>query len=60
MGVGNYTEEDIKNCALAFTGWTFAQPVPLYPHGFYSPEFLFREEDTRLLREDLPRPHRQL
>ena len=37
MGVGNYTEEDIKNCALAFTGWTFAQPVPLYPHGFYSP-----------------------
>ena len=31
MGVGNYSEEDIKNCALAFTGWTFAQPVPLYP-----------------------------
>jgi uncharacterized protein (DUF1800 family) len=45
MGVGNYSEEDIKNCALAFTGWTFAQPVPLYPHGFYSPEFLFRPED---------------
>ena len=45
MGVGNYTEDDIKNCALAFTGWTFAQPVPIYPHGYYSPEFLFREED---------------
>ena len=44
-GVGNYSEEDIKNCARAFTGWTFAQPVPLYPHGFYSPQFLFREDD---------------
>ena len=22
MGVGNYTEEDIKQCARAFTGWT--------------------------------------
>jgi len=22
MGVGNYTEEDIKECARAFTGWT--------------------------------------
>lgn len=24
MGVGNYTEEDIKECARAFTGWTVA------------------------------------
>ena len=31
MGVGNYTEDDIKNCALAFTGWTYAQPVPSTP-----------------------------
>ena len=37
MGVGNYTEEDIKNCARAFTGWTFTQPAPIYPHGFYPP-----------------------
>ena len=22
MGVGNYTEEDVKECARAFTGWT--------------------------------------
>ena len=22
MGVGNYTEDDIKECARAFTGWT--------------------------------------
>ena len=24
MGVGNYTEEDVKECARAFTGWTIA------------------------------------
>ena len=24
MGVGNYTEEDIKDCSRAFTGWTVA------------------------------------
>jgi len=44
MGVGNYSEEDVKNCARAFTGWTFEQPAPLYPHGFYSPKFLFRQD----------------
>ena len=29
MGVGNYTEQDVKMAARAFTGWTFtaAQPV---------------------------------
>ncbi|MEZ4869665.1 MAG: DUF1800 domain-containing protein [Caldilineaceae bacterium] len=45
MGVGNYTEDDIKNCALAFTGWTFTQPVPLYPHGYYEPHFVFLPEE---------------
>ena len=25
MGVGNYTEQDIKSVARAFTGWTFDQ-----------------------------------
>ena len=24
MGIGNYTEDDIKGCARAFTGWTIA------------------------------------
>ncbi len=24
MGIGNYTEDDIKECARAFTGWTLA------------------------------------
>ena len=35
MGVGNYSEDDIKNASRAFTGWTFTQPVPLYPQGHY-------------------------
>ena len=45
LGVGNYTEIDIKNAARAFTGWTFAQPPPLYPHGYYPAEFRFDPED---------------
>ena len=35
MGVGNYTEDDIKNASRAFTGWTFSQPIPIYPQGHY-------------------------
>lgn len=45
MGVGNYTEADIKNCALAFTGWSFTQPIPLYPYGYYDSNFVLLEAD---------------
>ena len=45
MGVGNYTEEDIKNAARAFTGWTFTQPIPVYTQGRYPSEFVYRDED---------------
>ena len=45
MGVGNYTEEDLKMAARAFTGWTFAQPIPLYTQGRYPAEFEYREGD---------------
>ncbi len=45
MGVGNYTEQDIKDASRAFTGWTFEQPIPLYPHGYYPAPFKFAEED---------------
>ena len=45
MGVGNYTEQDIKDASRAFTGWTFEQPLPLYPHGYYPAPFRFDEED---------------
>jgi hypothetical protein len=45
MGISNYTEDDIKSAARAFTGWTYEQPVPLYPYGQRSVKYLFREED---------------
>ncbi|MCH8910382.1 MAG: DUF1800 domain-containing protein [Chloroflexi bacterium] len=45
MGIGNYTEDDIKNAARAFTGWTYKQPIPLYPYGQREVEFLFRADD---------------
>ena len=45
LGVGNYSELDIKDASRAFTGWTFEQPPPLYPHGYYPAKFLFREDD---------------
>ena len=45
MGVGNYTEQDIKMAARAFTGWTFKQPIPLYTQGSFPTEFVYREDD---------------
>ena len=45
MGVGNYTEDDIKNASRAFTGWTFTQPLPLDPYGRYSSEFFYEAGD---------------
>ena len=45
MGIGNYTEDDIKTAARAFTGWTFRQPIPLYPYGHYQSEFVYRGDD---------------
>ncbi len=44
MGVGNYTEQDLKMAARAFTGWTFTQPIPLYPHGHYQSSFVYDPE----------------
>ena len=45
MGVGmdgdfNYTEDDVKACARAFTGWNLAPTVPVFPYG--RTPFLFR------------------
>ncbi len=45
MGIGNYTETDIKNVARAFTGWTFEQPLPLYPYGHFGSKFEYRPDD---------------
>ena len=45
MGIGNYSETDIKEAARAFTGWTFKQPIPLYPYGQYRSEFVYDPDD---------------
>ena len=45
MGVGKYTEQDIKMASRAFTGWTFIQPIPLDPYGRYPSKFVYREDD---------------
>ena len=45
MGVGNYTETDVREASRAFTGWTIA-PVP--PRGYYNRwdwEFEYIDED---------------
>ena len=46
MGVGNYTEEDVKSSAYAFTGWSFVQPAHgSVPYGKWATRFDFREAD---------------
>ena len=45
MGEGNYTEEDVKMAAHAFTGWTFTQPISHHPYNVYPSEFEYLEED---------------
>lgn len=54
MGVGNYTEQDVKECARAFTGWTVANTEyvemkarrdSLWPYGRTSFEFEYRPQD---------------
>lgn len=44
MGVGNYSEDDIKDASRAFTGWTFTQPIPLYTQGRYNSTYVFDED----------------
>ncbi len=50
MGVGmdgqaNYSEEDVKECARAFTGWTITNAIPRYPYGRYASQFAFNAAD---------------
>ena len=54
MGVGNYTEDDIKECARAFTGWTIGNTEYMmvrsqrdsdWPYGRIAYHFDFRPED---------------
>ena len=54
MGVGNYTEQDVKEAARAFTGWTIANAEymtlksardSVWPYGRLSFHFEFRADD---------------
>ena len=54
MGVGNYTEDDIKECARAFTGWTIGNTEYMivrsqrdsdWPYGRIAYHFDYRPED---------------
>ena len=50
MGVGmdgrpNYSEEDVIECARAFTGWTVTNSIPRYPYGKYLANFIFDPDD---------------
>ena len=50
LGVGmdghpNYTEEDVKACARAFTGWTISNAIPRYPYGRYESQFRYNPAD---------------
>ena len=50
MGVGkdeqsNYSEEDVKVCSQAFTGWTVATGYPTFPYGSSPWRFLYDPTD---------------
>ena len=54
MGIGNYSEDDIKEASRAFTGWTLknaeymsmrAMKDSIWPYGRIAWHFEFREED---------------
>ena len=50
MGVGmdgedNYSEEDVKEAARAFTGWTVTNSIPRYPYGKYEAKFMYDPND---------------
>ena len=45
MGVGAYTEDDVRECSRAFTGWTITPKLPRFPMGRFDWFFEFRDED---------------
>ena len=50
LGVGmdghaNYSEDDVKECARAFTGWTVGNAIPRYPYGRHEALFLYNQRD---------------
>ena len=45
LGVGNYSEEDIKEASRAFTGWTIAPKIPKQPLGAFFWSFEYQAAD---------------
>ena len=54
MGIGNYTEQDVKECARAFTGWTIqnaefmalkSHKASIWPYGRVAWQFEYRADD---------------
>ena len=45
LGAGNYSEDDIREAARAFTGWTIAPKIPRNPLGRFFWEFEYKPED---------------
>ena len=45
MGVGNYTEVDVRECSRAFTGWTITPKLPRGPIGRFDWFFEYKEDD---------------
>ena len=45
LGVGNYSEDDIREAARAFTGWTIAPKIPRNPYGRFHWQFEYKPED---------------
>jgi uncharacterized protein (DUF1800 family) len=45
LGVGNYSEDDIKEASRAFTGWTIAPKIPRLPLGRFYWNFEYKPED---------------
>ncbi len=45
LGVGNYSEDDIKEASRAFTGWTIAPKIPRNPLGRFYWSYEYKPED---------------
>ena len=45
MGVGNYTEVDVRECSRAFTGWTIKPKLGRMPYSRFEWGFEYRDED---------------
>ena len=44
-GEQNYSEDDVKEAARAFTGWTVTNSIPRYPYGKYEASFIYDPSD---------------